>query len=532
MCALVLLGACILETTANCQGTVRRIADLNAGSSGCFASNLTVYANALYFSAYTSATGRELWKYDGAAITLVSNINATATDIGGGVLVGNNSDPSFLKEFNGALYFSAFDPMRGGELWRWDGTSAVRVSDINPDANDLIKSNPASAWPSELTVIGNTLYFSANGSPQKLNYELWKFDGTTAALADNLHPDSGSDFSSYPHAFTAFNGGLYFMADDGAHGYELWRRGLTVSTLWDLNPGGSASSSYPKYFTALGDQLYFQAFHDAYGYELWRTDGTNVSLVVDLNPGTASSSPDHLTVFKNRLYFSATDGIHGYELWQYDGSAATLVSDINPTGDSSPKNLTLFRDQLCFVANDGVHGWELWTYDGVSATLVTDLNPAGDSFPESLTVFGNDLYFVATTPSTGYEIWKYDGTNVVQVTDINPGPGSSYPENLAVYNNELCFSATDDGLSNWELWALTMPLVAAKPVSLLNPAASTGSLLFSFQTEPQRIYDIEWADTPSGAWAVLSSWTGTGGRLTITNPAPSVGQRFYRVGAR
>ena len=72
-------------------------------------------------------------------------------------------------------------------------------------------------------------------------------------------------------------------------------------------------------------------------------------------------------------------------------------------------------------------------------------------------VFNGSLYFVATTPDTGYELWKCDGNTVTLAADINPGPGSSFPQSLAVCNGELCFSATDDGLSNWELWAVSSP---------------------------------------------------------------------------
>jgi ELWxxDGT repeat protein len=435
------------------------VADLNPGSAGSNPTNLTVFSDGLCFSAFTQTVGTELWRYDHTNITLVSNINDTVTDLGAGMIQGNSSNPNWLTVYNGGLYFAAYDQRRGDELWRYDGTNTQRVADINPDADDTIKSNPASSFPSELTVLGNQLFFSANNSNTKPNYELWRFDGTNATQVANIHPDSGSDFSSYPTGITAFNGYVYFMADDGTHGYELWRANVSGATLLsDINPGNESSSSYPQGFTIFANKLFFEAFNGTFGYELWATDGTNTSRITDLNPGSAGSYPTHLTVYNNALYFQATDGTNGYELWRYDGAQTTLVTNLNPTGDAFPKNLTVFQNQLFFAADDGTRGWELWKYDGTTASLVSDLNPTGDSFPEHLTVFSNYLYFTATTPATGYELWKCDGTNVFLAADINTGAGSSYPRSLTPFSSELCFSAAADGVSDYELWT-------QKPVS-------------------------------------------------------------------
>ena len=164
------------------------------------------------------------------------------------------------------------------------------------------------------------------------------------------------------------------------------------------------------------------------------------------------------------------------------------------------------------------------------ASLVADLNPSGDSFPEQLTVFDGALYFVATTPATGYELWRYDGTNLTLAADINPGADGSYPQDLVVFNQELCFSATEDGLFNWELWALTAGNTPPTPLLLLNPRWVGDDFIFSFASQPGRTYEVQTTDVLGDkTWPALTALTGTGSTLTATNRNPTIKERFYRV---
>lgn len=463
LCPTIILALAI-GCTARAQDftSTSRVADINPGGAGSFPSNFVAFNGALYFSAYTLEAGRELWRYDGANVIMVTNINDQTHVDEFGTEIGNDSAPTWFTLFNGALYFSAYDQRRGGELWRYDGTHAVRVADINPDRDDMLKLIQNSSWPYELTVMGNALYFGADSAASLIpgpggfpipNYELWRYDGVRATIVTNIHPNFGTNHSSYPNHLKVFNNALYFMADDGLNGYELWKHAASGTVLLaNINPGGADSSSFPKFFTPFRNQLYFQAYDNVHGYELWRTDGAATSLVTNLNP-TGSSFPEHFTVFKDALYFAASDGTTGFELWKYDGTAASLVADLNPYGDSTPQNLTVFQDNLCFAANDGVHGFELWRFDGTSLSLVADLNLTGDSFPEEFTVWNNRLYFTATNDVSGYELWTFDGQRPSMVADINPGPPSSFPFYPTVFGSELCFSANDGYFSDWELWS-------------------------------------------------------------------------------
>lgn len=81
-----------------------------------------------------------------------------------------------------------------------------------------------------LIVLKNKVYFTANDGLR--GQELWVSDGTTGGtqLVADINPGSGSSFyESYyygyfsPSAnFTELNDLLYFTANDGENGRELW----------------------------------------------------------------------------------------------------------------------------------------------------------------------------------------------------------------------------------------------------------------------------------------------------------------------
>ena len=105
--------------------------------------------------------------------------------------------------------------------------------------------------------------------------------------------------------------------------------------------------------------VYFAANDGTHGNELWKSIGGAAStLVLDINPGAGDSNPSNLTVVGGLLYFSASDGTHGNELWQSDGTAlgTTRLTDINASGDSNIGNLTALGTRLFFTANAGVGG--------------------------------------------------------------------------------------------------------------------------------------------------------------------------------
>jgi ELWxxDGT repeat protein len=71
-------------------------------------------------------------------------------------------------------------------------------------------------------------------------------------------------------------------------------------------------------------QVFFAANDGTHGQELWKTAGT--VMVADINPGSAGSSPRYLTDYKGTLFFGATDSSSLNGLWTSDGTATGTVT--------------------------------------------------------------------------------------------------------------------------------------------------------------------------------------------------------------
>jgi ELWxxDGT repeat protein len=165
----------------------------------------------------------------------------------------------------------------------------------------------------------------------------------------------------------ASGGQVFFAADDGVHGKELWVNDGSPSGdqfLGDLCPG--ACSSNPTSLVHFGGLLYFVADDGVHGREIWRTDGTaaGTTLAVDVNPGVGDGV-DSLADAGGQYLFGvlAATGTAGKEPFRTDGTPAGTqgMGDLNPgPAGSNPRFLALSGSRTLFTADDGAHGTEIW----------------------------------------------------------------------------------------------------------------------------------------------------------------------------
>ena len=283
-------------------------------------------------------------------------------------------------------------------------------------------------------------------------------------------------YGSSPRQLTADGQTLFFTADDGVHGHELWKSdGTTAGTVLvkDINPGSSYGyphGSSPDYLTAVGETLFFAANDGVHGRAVEeRRHHRGHRPGQGHQPGQPTAmrrlQPIRLTAVGGTLFFAADDGVHGRELWKSDGTAAgtVLVKDINPAAARLlSRHLTAMGGTLFFTADDGVHGTSCgrataprrarsWSRTSTRAALA-----ATQLQPRHLTAVGGSC---SSRPTTGRrpELWKSDGTaaGTVLVKDINPGspygfPNGSFPTYLTDVGGTLYFTAFD--APRPELW--------------------------------------------------------------------------------
>ena len=161
----------------------------------------------VYFSAYAPTAGYQLWKTGGTAATTVMVTDINASPLGGLM-------PQDLKTMGGRFYFDGNDGLDGDQLWSSDGTAGgtSMVSNIN---------SPYGALASNLAVEAGILYFTAY--TPTTGYQLWESDGTASGTV----MDSGVPAVNYtrPTYLVAVGGNIYFAAPDAS--MYAWQSGVS-----------------------------------------------------------------------------------------------------------------------------------------------------------------------------------------------------------------------------------------------------------------------------------------------------------------
>jgi len=306
--AKTILGERLFRTDGSPLGT----SEVAAVGGPNFPRALARFGDRLLFSAYTVATGDELWISNGAAAGtgMVLDLNpgsnaslpdefiqlgavavfaATRADVGRELFVTDGTAagtallrdfypgaawgfPSGLVRWRGEAYFTARTPTFGYELWKTNGTAAgtQMVVDLMP--------GPTDAGIASLTPAGDALYFAGN-APGALQV-VWKLDaagGLTQISSQPLAHGQGKG------ALLPAEGGVFFDGWSSSTGRELFFANEAGTTI-DCDVWNGSSDSTPADLLAVGEHMLFKAQAPGTGTEL-HVRALSGPLVVDLGFG-------------------------------------------------------------------------------------------------------------------------------------------------------------------------------------------------------------------------------------------------------
>jgi ELWxxDGT repeat protein len=225
----------------------------------------------LFFSADDGMVGRELWQFHpSVGPSLVEDLRPGP----------DGSQPRHLAQVDGELAFIARDADNRPRLYAYDGTMIDSIVLLSTFSQEVFSP-----------VVWSDQWFARG----QFNCHRWSPLGGHHTFMCQSSPD------------------LAVLPDGVIHG-----SGSTLNDeIWILDASGQATqltdftsfSSSPSEFLWVGDEVFFSANDGISGFELWVSDASEAGTRgFDLAPGLLDASPTAFAEFSNRVWFVARDG--------------------------------------------------------------------------------------------------------------------------------------------------------------------------------------------------------------------------------
>jgi ELWxxDGT repeat protein len=275
----------IWRTDGTPSGTIELLTNINTGTAGInYISSFYVFNGRAYFLINDNVHPNiALWRTDGIDATTAHT--SFIKDLGS----KGSSNLNVLNLIAFPTKFVFFYPTDNTfatySMWQSDGTAS---------GTNVLKSFDAN--PNQI-VIGGVLYFP--GAP--VIYPPFSYDIGTGAIGYSL-----------------YNGQFFFSAYSKTNGNELWiSNGTATGTnmVKDINSGtGDGIPNDQNFYESVlytKQGLFFPADDGTNGIELWKSTGTSAGTVIvkNINAGSNSSNPQlNFFLAGGKVYFNATDG--------------------------------------------------------------------------------------------------------------------------------------------------------------------------------------------------------------------------------
>ncbi len=403
----------------------------------------------------------------------------------------NDSAPSFNGVVNDKVVITIRDP--SSNTWISEGT---------PATTELLFADFAANY---MKIFHDKLYFSGNpliGSNLTVIRTDLDLTGVEVVVPEYLQHQWGGYFSIAGDK-------LLYGYDDPTNGIEVFvidEDNLSMSLLTDINPGTASSS--PRSFGEIGSRSIFLADDGEHGFEFWVTDGTEAGTVMlkELAPGTQSPEMSEVYQYNKKLYFIAksTNADNERQVWTSNGTEAGTYSFYEDPALS--KDMLFGVNNYVITTANGFVKIDLDAEDNTALNLPPGYTNYVEIHTQPELNVGDIVFFntaAGTSPETtgGLELWTADvSTNdITFVKDINPGPAGSviYSERPkfngmgVTLNDKIIFPAVNgDGMEPW-----ASDGTEEGTVQLMNIRGSGDSFPRSFTVMDDKVFFIALSDT-------------------------------------
>ena len=296
------------------------------------------------------------------------------------------------------VYFSAFHPTYGWELWTSDSAVGGRlVADLCPGT--------CSSFPRPLATRGDELFLLADG-------RLWLSDGSNAGTRPfyTFCPSCGEGNLA---TFALLEERLFFWTRDPSSAFRLWSSDGTADGTAPLNIDFSGYQALDS-MTVVGDRLFFFLYKDN-DRSLWVSDGSTDGTFMVSELCDACGIPiGPFIAFEDRLVFQLYEPGFGNEPWVSDGTEAGTrrLADLAPGPDQTIiQDLVVWQDRLyglsyvdcpgrCFFVSDGTPEGTRWAPEMEA--------PPSVGRPARIHVAGRNLFIsiVPDGPDRHFSLWQ------------------------------------------------------------------------------------------------------------------------------
>jgi ELWxxDGT repeat protein len=252
---------------------------------------------------------------------------------------------------------------------------------------------------------------------------------------------SGSTSSdAYGHISpVSVNGLLFFIADDGEHGEEIWQSdGTNKGTKLFMELALGSEGKEPSNLTAIGDNLFLtikseeidnQSYHELLKINTLTKEVTSLKKARDTVPnlpaGTLFPGIGALHKAEDTLLFRIgdTEGNWQWHTWVTDGTVdgtKKAETEIQPH-----KKWFRLKDKFIFQSDR-----TLWESNGVDTEAVEIINEDYEnifyyvSYSEEILKINSALFFLSMGdeedgfPQRQYHLWKYDETGISLIKEL------------------------------------------------------------------------------------------------------------------